>query len=248
MESKPTTNSALRSGATDSLRSSFHSAGPIDAPETLQLLNRAQRGEDEALNALFSRYHEHLRRIVRFRLGAKLRCHLESVDILQSTYAVALRKLGEVRYRGKSCLVYWLAKIAEHKIRDARDYYFNGKHDKDMEVSLDALYAEGSDDSPLRSLRARDPGPSEQASARELDEVYDECVDQLPELYREVMILYKYHGEDYAFVAEQMGYQARSDLKDPIKAVKALHRRARIEHNKILVTRLAGLGRLEDTA
>jgi hypothetical protein len=51
--------------------------------DSLALFRRAQGGDGGALNELFERYYDRIYRIVRIRMGAKLRGVLESHDIVQ---------------------------------------------------------------------------------------------------------------------------------------------------------------------
>jgi len=58
---------------------------------------------------------------VRARLGARLRQHLESGDILNQTFAKAFQKFDHFEMRDEASLIHWLSKIAEGQIRDAAD-------------------------------------------------------------------------------------------------------------------------------
>ena len=95
---------------------------PDDLNTSVDLVHRAQRGDDLALNDLIARYQERLHRIVCIRLGARLKQHVESVDIVQETFAVAFQKLGDFELRSHASILQWLARIAENRIRDANDY------------------------------------------------------------------------------------------------------------------------------
>ena len=54
--------------------------GEVRIPtETIDLVRRAQRGDDDALNRLIDRYYDRIQRIVRIRLGPRLRRDLEKL-------------------------------------------------------------------------------------------------------------------------------------------------------------------------
>ena len=69
-------------------------------------------------------HDERLERIVRVRLGARIQRHIESVDIVQETFAVAFQKIEEFEFRSHASILSWLARIAENQIRDANKYLF----------------------------------------------------------------------------------------------------------------------------
>ena len=58
----------------------------LDLTQSLDLVRSAQNGDGGALNLLFERYYERVRRVVRMRLGNKLRQEMDSGDILQETF------------------------------------------------------------------------------------------------------------------------------------------------------------------
>jgi len=62
---------------------------------SLDLVLRAQQGDTDALNRLFERYYGRVQRIVRLRLGSRLREKVESGDILQETFIAAVRSLED---------------------------------------------------------------------------------------------------------------------------------------------------------
>ena len=63
---------------------------PDALTRSVELVRRAQAGERPALERLFERYYDRVRRIVRARLGPELRLRVESVDILQETFTAAV--------------------------------------------------------------------------------------------------------------------------------------------------------------
>ena len=63
-------------------------------PKTRSLIDRARKGEKEAIEELFARIYPDLLQAVRFRLGPTLRDRLDSLDIAQSVYLEAYRDLG----------------------------------------------------------------------------------------------------------------------------------------------------------
>lgn len=201
-----------------------------DVTESMRLVVAAQGGDEQALDALLKRYEDRVRRIVRIRLNGKLRAHVESMDIVQETYHAALRRIDALELRGTASILQWLSTIAENKITDAHRFFFGQKRDRDKEVHLaDAMRDEsGSGGVELASDGAP---PGEQAASNELARLVDEAVAQLPEDYREVILMRTYYGHDWEQVARLCG-------RPGADAARQLHRRARIRLGRILRARM----------
>ena len=102
---------------------------------TFDLVHRAQRGDQDALGRLFDRYYERVRKIVRMRLRSDLRSMLDSSDILQETFAQAVKGFDKFELRDKASVINWLSKIAQHKIFEGVDYHSAKKRDARQQVT-----------------------------------------------------------------------------------------------------------------
>ena len=90
---------------------------PNPNTDTEGLIQRAQNGDEEALNALFSLHYEELRRFVRKRLGASLRREVDdSEDILHSAMRGALTSLPKFQPEGDEAWIRWMGTIITNKI------------------------------------------------------------------------------------------------------------------------------------
>src|SRR5688572_29739953 len=116
--------------------------GSGQAATSADLLARAKQGSDAALNLLYEQCAGRLLAYIRLRLGRALRAKLESRDILQATLMKSLTHLHELKGSETGSLMAWLAKIAEHEIRDRADYHQRHRRDAAREVAVD-------DDSPI---------------------------------------------------------------------------------------------------
>jgi RNA polymerase sigma-70 factor (ECF subfamily) len=170
---------------------------------TIELVRAAQGGDRQALDRLITRYYERVRRIVRVRLGARLRGRLESGDILQEVFIDVLRSLDQYEQRDEAGFLAWLARIAEHRIRDAADFHGTLKRNSEREQPL---VAEDSVGGPLPlETAAPAPRPPEQAERAEQVARLEECLSDLPEADRELVVLRDYIGLSWADVALQTG-------------------------------------------
>lgn len=170
--------------------------------QTLALVHAAQGGDRVALDRLLARYQERVRRIVRLRLGPALRSQLESADILQQVLLDAFRSLDRYEARDEAGFLAWLAGIAEHRIRDAADYYASDKRDA---ARVQPLSRETDSSAPSQPLTDPQAAPPETASRAEQVERLEACLAGLPEADRELVVLRDYVGLSWAEVAERTG-------------------------------------------
>jgi RNA polymerase sigma-70 factor (ECF subfamily) len=178
---------------------------PDGAAPSIELVRRAQGGDREALERLIERYYPRVLRVVRLRLGRRLRGHLESVDILQDTFAAAVKEFDRFEMREDASLIHWLGKIAEHKIRGRIDYHGAEKRLDGRTVPLEVTTGTGSDAAfqcdPADDTRA----PLERLLHGEDIERIETCLDELREDHREVIIHRYFEGADWRAVADWMG-------------------------------------------
>jgi len=178
------------------------STRPSDLTLTLDLLRRAQDGEQQALERLLERYYERVRRIVRLRLGAALRSRLDSGDILQDTFLAAVRNFARFEVRDEASFINWLSVLAENQIRDAADHHSAQKRDLKKMVPL-----EFTDKSGAVGIDPVASGLTPQALASKAEEIakIEAAIDMLSPEHRELVILRDYAGASWETIAEQTG-------------------------------------------
>jgi RNA polymerase sigma-70 factor (ECF subfamily) len=210
------------------------SSGLPDVPDladTLVLVRRARAGDRAALDRIFARYQDRVHRIVRIRMGAKLRGSLDSSDIVQETCAVALQKLAGFEPRDHSSLIQWLARIAERQIHDAADRMNAEKRDKRREVALEPLARAAHESDADLALADPGPGPCAAAAANELEHIYDACVQSLPDEQRELILLREYANASWATICRELG-------RPNEHAAQEAYRRAQIKLSSLLRQRV----------
>jgi RNA polymerase sigma-70 factor (ECF subfamily) len=173
---------------------------PFD--QTIELVHRAQDGDSQALQALFGRYYERVRRMVRLRLGAALRHRLDSGDILQETFLEALRTFDRFEMRDPGSFINWLARLAENRIRDAADYHRALKRAAGREVPLSP--GDQSTEVDL-GLKAGGLLPSESADDAEQVRRLETALERLSDEDRELILLRNYAGAAWETVAQLTG-------------------------------------------
>jgi len=191
------------------------------------ILRRAKAGDPEALDELFSRHEKQVLGIVRKRLGTRLREDMESVDVVQSVLGDAMRGLHRFEPRGsnsEAALIAWLASIIENKLRNKS----RKKVNEGPRASLDAGGLDSSEGSSGSRIEPRDelPPPVEVMERAERIGQVREAVEQLPESWREVILLRDFQQLRWKEVAQV--------LESTEKAVQNMHARARIRLASIL--------------
>ncbi len=169
--------------------------------QTMVLINEAKKGDRAALNEVCSRYINRVHRLVRFRMGEKLRAKAESMDIVQSVMTKAIEDIGQFDTGSESKFINWLAKIVENTLRDKLDYFSAQKRDASREDPLvkddkgDGLYFYDIPDHIS-------PTVTQKVDLMERMEKLEESLDELSAKQREVVILRNYAGMTFKEIAE----------------------------------------------
>lgn len=184
-----------------------------DFYQTRDDLSLAKEGDRDALERLFERYSDRVLGIVRIRMGARLRRHLDSRDIVQESLEEAFLAFDRFEIREDARFLQWLATIVEHRIANKAHYYEAQKRDEGRNVPLTA--------GKLEPARTRSQAsPSSEIAQQEEQQLVVECIASLPERYRELITLRDYVGASWQDVAEATGHPSS-------EAARMTHARAR---------------------
>jgi RNA polymerase sigma-70 factor (ECF subfamily) len=176
--------------------------GADPGPE--ELLRRARAEQGPALGRLLGRYHRYLTLLAQVQLGRRVQSKADADDLVQDTFLEAHRHFGRFRGTTEEELVGWLRQIlAANLARLLRRYLGTGKRDvrleRELSVELD------------HTSRVLDPGllaasssPSQKAAGREQLVRLADALGELPEAYREVIVLRHLEGLGFADVAGRM--------------------------------------------
>ena len=86
--------------------------------ETVELLRRAQAGDNAAIRQLLERHRERLRHMLKVRLDPRLRSRLDASDIIQETMLEASNKLPDYLVSRPLPFYPWLRQIAYCRLVD----------------------------------------------------------------------------------------------------------------------------------
>jgi RNA polymerase sigma-70 factor (ECF subfamily) len=162
-----------------------------DSDQTQQLLDRAGAGDPAAFEALFARYRDFLRLVVRLRMDTRLRARVDPSDVVQDAQADAFRRLRDFLDRRPMPFRLWLRKTTQERLlKVQRAHLEAGRRDAAREVPLpeqSSLVLAG------RAL-ASGSTPSEQLDRSETARRVREAVAALPETDREVLLMRNFEG------------------------------------------------------
>jgi len=163
-------------------------------------------------------------------MGRGLRADADSIDLVQATFLKAIPLLSGFEVRHEAGLIHWLAKIAESEIRAAADRRRTAKRDPRREVAWQHV-RDGLESGSLR-LEPATPEtlPLLKLEKAEFAALVEQCIAELPEAQREVILLRDYEGGSWEFVAEHLG------VKSP-DAARMLYGRAKLALVKALRSR-----------
>jgi RNA polymerase sigma-70 factor (ECF subfamily) len=178
-------------------------ADPLpDSDETQQLLDRAGAGDPAAFEALFARYRDFLRLVVRLRMDTRLRARVDPSDVVQEAQADAFRRLRDFLDRRPMPFRLWLRKTTQERLlKVQRTHLETGRRDATREVPLPEQ------SSLLLAGRALASGssPSERFDRSETARRVREAVAALPETDREVLLMRNFEGlsnQEVAYLLE----------------------------------------------
>ncbi|MFO1041698.1 MAG: sigma-70 family RNA polymerase sigma factor [Planctomycetaceae bacterium] len=168
-----------------------------------ECLLKARAGDTAARDRLFAACRSYLGLIARANVQPWLRTKVDASDLVQQTMLDAHRDFH--RFRGESDQEWlaWLRQILNHNACDAARHY--GTADKRAVRHEVSLAGNSTDSTPGWDLPSPDQSPSQLAIHNESELRLAEAIDQLPEDYREVIILRNLQRLPFDAVAEQMG-------------------------------------------
>src|SRR5262249_5053187 len=193
-------------------------------PAPAQLLPLAKGGEGSALGQLLELYRRYLALLARLQIGRRLQGKVEAADVVQETFLDAHCDFARFQGRTQAEFVCWLRRILATNLASLVRRYLgtqrrNLRLERELAVEMD------------ESSRIMDPGlvapyssPSQQAARREQAVLLADALAQLPEHYREVILLHHIEGLSLSKVAQRMGRTPDSVEKLWARAVIRLRR------------------------
>lgn len=161
----------------------------------LEFIEKLKMGDADAFDVLITRYSADIYALL-FRLTENAE---EAGDLTQETFLSALKSIKS--FRGDSELKTWLFRIAVNHSRNRFRWWSRRKRDKT--VSLDAPAGDG-ERLLSETLTGTSENPEEAAMHRQRENGLRKALLDLPEIFREAIILCDIEGQSYEDISRML--------------------------------------------
>jgi RNA polymerase sigma-70 factor, ECF subfamily len=202
-------------------------------PPFERFLQMARDGDDAALGHLLDRYRTYLTVLAQVQIGRRLQGKVEAADLTQETFLEAHRAFPRFRGSREPEFTSWLRQILATTIAHQVRRYFSSKC---RDIRLERKLGEELDTSSGeldRGLVSKQSSPSQRACRQEQALLLAAALDQLPEDYREVLILRHLESLSFPDVARRMERTVDSVEKLWTRALSKLRSLLRGAHEPI---------------
>lgn len=163
--------------------------------EDAALVAELKAGSEDAFALLIAQFHQPLYSLI----ARSINDPADAADITQDVFLKVFRSIRS--FHGDSSLRTWLYRIALHEASNQRRWWSRHKR---QELTIDTPSSSEDDDAPsLASLLAdRGRSPYDHAVQAELRARVEDALRQIPETYRQVVVLREIEGFAYEEIAE----------------------------------------------
>jgi RNA polymerase sigma-70 factor (ECF subfamily) len=195
-----------------------------DAERIDEVVQRAARGEEEALTELFSCYRGRLRQMIRLRLDRRLQGRVDPSDVLQDAYIDMAEKLPEYVGRATIPFFVWLRMVVgERLLRIHRHHLGAAMRDANREISLHrGAFPEASSASLAAQLLGQITSASRAALRAETRLMLQEVLNAMDPIDREVIALRHFEELRNDEVAAALGLTKAAASKRYVRAMLRL--------------------------
>jgi RNA polymerase sigma-70 factor (ECF subfamily) len=192
--------------------------------ETLNLLARARSGDRDALNDIFARYRERLRRMIDIRLDWRLQARIDASDVIQDAFLDVATRLDDYLRDPKLPLFLWLRLVVGEQLTNLHRHHLGAQmRDPRREVSLyQGALPEASSAVLAAQLLGKHTSPTQAAVRAERMLRMQEAINGLEPIDREVIALRNFEQLTRAETAQVLGIEEAAAAKRYIRALKRL--------------------------
>jgi RNA polymerase sigma-70 factor (ECF subfamily) len=185
-----------------------------------QLIQAARGGSQQALWQLIEACRTYLLLVANQELPTDVQGKVAASDLVQDSLLEAHRDFPQFAGHTRHQLMGWLRRILLNNVADAhRRYEEAAKRRASREVPL--LEA-GTESRLVIDVALDTTSPSQAAMAREEEAELNRALSNLPEHYREVILLHHRDGLSFAEISRQGNRSAEAVRKTWLRAVKHL--------------------------
>jgi RNA polymerase sigma-70 factor (ECF subfamily) len=188
------------------------------------LLAMAKTGDGAALGRLLQRYHNYMGLLVRLQVGRRLRSKVDVEDLLQEIWLEIHRKIALFRGGSEREFLTWVRRVIGTILANQIRHYLGTKG---RDLRLERALGDELDQSSRalnEGLVESQSSHSQQSVRREQAVLLADALQDLPEDYREVIILRQLEGLSFPDVALRMGRTEDSVKNVWLRALARLRR------------------------
>jgi len=192
--------------------------------ESTVLLERARAGDQQALNEIFARYRDKLRRMVEMRLDWRLQSRIDASDVIQDAYQEVAQRLNQYLRDPKIPLLLWLRLVVGERITALHRHHLGAQmRDASREVMLyrDAMPT-ASSAALAAQLLGKQTSPTQAVVRAERMLRLQEALNTMDLTDREVVTLRHFEQLNRAETAQVLGISEEAAAKRYIRALKRL--------------------------
>jgi RNA polymerase sigma-70 factor (ECF subfamily) len=195
-----------------------------NSEHTLRLIERARAGEADALNEIFARHRDRLRRMVQVRLDWRLQARIDASDVIQEAYLEVATRLDEYLKEPRLPLFLWLRLVVGERLLKLQRHHLGAQmRDAGREVSLYRQALPAASSAALAAqLLGQHTSPTQAAVRAERMLRLQEAINGLDPVDREVLALRHFEELSRAETAQALGIEEAAAAKRYVRALKRL--------------------------
>lgn len=200
---------------------------PAERPtfdESELLLRRAAEGDQQSCGELLNKHRDRLVRMVSLRLDRRLRGRLDPSDVVQEACLEATARLQEYLAKPDVSFFLWLRYLTGQRVSILHRQHLGVQmRDAGREVAMGDLGAPATTSAALADcLAANEPRPSEVAVQAETRRIYQQVLDTLDPIDREVLALRHVEQLSNVETARVLNLQTSAASKRYLRAIERL--------------------------
>ncbi len=159
--------------------------------QPIDLVQRADAGDSDALGELLERSRDRLIKIVSFRMDGRLRSRVDAADVVQDAFVEATKRIGQEKRNTEIPFFLWLRMVTLQKLADTHRHHLGVKaRAAGREVALFSSPLPQATSAVIAAqLLGKLTSPSQAAMRIETQLRIEETLNAMDELDREVLVL-----------------------------------------------------------
>jgi len=190
--------------------------------DSLELVRRAAGGDQAALEGLFTRYRDRLRRTVQLRLSRKLQARVDPSDIVQEAFLQASKRLDDYLSEPKLPPHLWLRQLIGKQLLAVHRHHL-GTHMRDArrEISIDQWRLPNVDSTSM-AIQIIDKSNSPSSEVHRAGKIsrLQVALDAMQPVDREIIALRHFEGLSNAEAAQILDINPSAASSRFFRAVK----------------------------